>query len=33
MAKNVGIKLPEDLVKVLKQEKSVAILATLRAFS
>ena len=28
MAKNVGIKLPEDLVKVLKQEKTVAILAT-----
>ncbi|MBY0110341.1 MAG: pyridoxamine 5'-phosphate oxidase family protein [Candidatus Babeliaceae bacterium] len=28
MAKNVGIKLPEDLIKVLKEEKSVAILAT-----
>ncbi len=28
MAKNVGIKLPEDLVKVLKLEKTVAILAT-----
>ncbi len=28
MAKNVGIKLPEDLIKVLKQEKTVAILAT-----
>lgn len=28
MAKNVGIKLPEDLVKILKQGKSVAVLAT-----
>src|SRR6202789_2031578 len=28
MAKHVGVKLPEDLVKVLKEEKTVAILAT-----
>jgi len=28
MAKHVGIKLPDDLVDLLKQEKSVAILAT-----
>jgi hypothetical protein len=28
MAKHVGVKLPEDLVNVLKQEKTVAVLAT-----
>lgn len=28
MAKHVGIKLPEDLINVMKQEKAVAILAT-----
>ena len=28
MAKNVGIKLPEDLIKVLKEEKTIAVLAT-----
>jgi hypothetical protein len=28
MAKHVGVKLPEDLVKVLKSEKTVAVLAT-----
>lgn len=28
MAKHVGVKLPEDLVELLKKEKSIAILAT-----
>lgn len=28
MAKQVGVKLPEDLITVLKQEKTVAVLAT-----
>ena len=28
MAKNVGVKLPEDLINVLKGEKTVAVLAT-----
>ena len=28
MAKHVGVKLPEDLVNVLKEEKTVAVLAT-----
>jgi hypothetical protein len=28
MAKHVGVKLPEDLIQVLKSEKTVAILAT-----
>ena len=28
MAKQVGVKLPEDLIAVLKQEKTVAVLAT-----
>lgn len=28
MAKRVGVKLPEDLVEVLKKEKTVAVLAT-----
>jgi hypothetical protein len=28
MAKHVGVKLPEDLVKVLKSEKTVGVLAT-----
>lgn len=28
MAKHVGVKLPDDLIKVLKSEKTVAILAT-----
>jgi hypothetical protein len=28
MAKHVGVKLPEDLIELLKKEKSVAVLAT-----
>ena len=28
MAKHVGVKLPEDLVELLKKEKTVAVLAT-----
>ena len=28
MAKNVGIKLPNDLIELLKEEKTIAVLAT-----